>query len=326
MIKQNKIFFLLISTLFFISLISAVPGFPHQFYGSVIVNSQPAPDNNIITANVGGESYVTTTKDGKYGYSPNIFYTEDPEGKNAEEEIIFYLGGKEVGAFNFVNNGLENFNIDTTTTCGDNYCLGDETCSSCSGDCGVCTDPPIITITSPINKVYDALEVNLDVSTDQSIVVWMYSLNSEDMITFTPNIVITAQEGENKITVVGINQAFQSGSNEISFTVELSQVDPPANNPGGGSSSSSSSSSSTSSSNTNSNEDTNTDLTTISKNEGNEKKENIESEKTSGITGSVIGFVKSGKGIGSIIFVVLVIAGGIFINMKKGSEESELKK
>jgi hypothetical protein len=178
--RRNKICLALFFILALSGLVLAVPGIPHQFYGDVIVNDQPVPDNTVIVAEVGGDEYITVTKDGRYGYAPNIFYVEDPDGDrmNKGELIEFYMGGMLVNSYNFENNGYTNLDFSVTTTCGDSYCLGDETCSSCSADCGVCTGPPIITIHSPINKIYDTLKVGLVVSSDQEIIAWMYALNS----------------------------------------------------------------------------------------------------------------------------------------------------
>ena len=158
--EKNNLYILFILTIALVGLVSAVPGIPHQFYGDVIVNGKPVPDNIVIVAEVEGDEYITVTKDGKYGYSPNIFYVEDPEGKRAGKLIEFYMGGMLVDSYNFEKNGYTNLDFSVMTTCGDSYCLGDETCSSCSADCGVCTGPAVIAIHSPENKVYDTLKVS----------------------------------------------------------------------------------------------------------------------------------------------------------------------
>lgn len=215
----------LILILILVNLVSAIPGIPHQFYGNVIVNGKPVPDNNILIASIDGDDYTTVTQDGKYGFAPNIFYVEDPDGDRAGKTISFYLGGKDVGSATFENNGFTNLDISTLTSCGDSYCLGEETCGTCSEDCGICTNPPVIIIDSPENgKSYNTTKIELIVRSDQEIIVWMYSLNSEPLITFSPNITLTAREGENNISVVGINQNFQSGSTYVEFIVELPQI------------------------------------------------------------------------------------------------------
>jgi len=189
---QKLLYSIVIILVICTSLVSAAPGIPHQFYGNVEVNNQPVPDNTVIVATVEGDTYTTITTDGKYGYSPNIFYVEDPDGNRAGSTIIFSIGGKEVGSYVFENNGYTNLDFSTTTTCPDDFCLGDETCSTCPEDCGSCKGPPVITIHSPIEgQTYDTTKIDLDVSADQEILVWMYSLNTAAHITFTPNITIT---------------------------------------------------------------------------------------------------------------------------------------
>ena len=70
--KINIIYFFFFS----LNFISSYPGIPHQFYGNVVVNDKPAPDNNIITASIEGEIYRTVTQNGKYGISPNIIWRQ----------------------------------------------------------------------------------------------------------------------------------------------------------------------------------------------------------------------------------------------------------
>ncbi len=229
---KTQAIFLFVLILLTAGLVSAFPGIPHQFYGSVYVNGEEAPDNNIIVAAVGGEYYTTITTNGKYGFSPNIFYVEDSDGDRAGETISFYLGGRvingvydfrgiPVGNEIFVNNGFTNLDISTTTTCEDGFCVGIETCSSCEIDCGVCMDPPIITINSPQEKTYDTLKIDLDVTADQDIVIWYYYLNGQGPILFTPNIILTAQEGENTLSITGIGKGNNLGTRSLSFTVDV---------------------------------------------------------------------------------------------------------
>ncbi len=216
----NKIFVTCFA-LFLISSVSALPGLPHQFYGSVRVNGVSAPDNNIITGVIEGDEYLTITKGGKYGSNPNSFFIEDPDGDREGKQINFLMDGLQVGSSVFANNGYTKLDFSATTTCGDSYCIGSETCGSCSNDCGICTTPPAITIISPENKIYDTVKINLDVSADQPIILWLYSLNSQTPATFIPNITITAQEGPNNLTVIGISNTFQSGQSSVSFNVDL---------------------------------------------------------------------------------------------------------
>ena len=208
--------------LFSISFISAVPGIPHQFYGSVTVNGKSAPDNNIITATIDGDTYMTVTKNGGYGYSQSVFYVEDPDGGRTGN-IAFDIGGKPAEGAIFENNGYTNLNFDLTTTCGDKYCLGEETCGNCQLDCGICTNPPIITISSPESKTYDTTNIiPIIVSSDQPLKIWVYSLDGgENIIPFIPNISLTLSNGNYNLRILGINEAFQTGTSEVSFVVDI---------------------------------------------------------------------------------------------------------
>ena len=98
-----------------IPFISSYPGIPHQFYGNVVVNDKPAPDNNILTASIEGEVYRTVTQNGKYGISPNIFYIEDPNADRIGKTVFFYVGGKSAGSSVFENNGYTKLDFSLTT-------------------------------------------------------------------------------------------------------------------------------------------------------------------------------------------------------------------
>ncbi len=192
--------------------------------------------------------------------------------------------------------------------------MGDETCSSCSIDCGVCTGPPVITIHSPINKIYEGIKIGLDVSSDQEIVVWMYALNSGEYLTFNPNITLTAKEGSNSITVVGINQAYQTGTSTVSFSVEISDSDDSDDSSSGGSSSggggSSSSGGSTFDDSTDQLSDTSSETTNTEETLNNENPRNL-------ITGGVIGALGGPGFFFLFVLLILVVAGIVLFVIKR---------
>jgi hypothetical protein len=68
----------------------AAPGVPHQFYGDVIVDGSPAPDDLIIEARIGGDVYTASTRNGAYGFEP-VFYVEDPNNDRDGETITFFI-------------------------------------------------------------------------------------------------------------------------------------------------------------------------------------------------------------------------------------------
>ena len=211
----------------------AGPGIPHQFYGTIYVNGAAAPDNTVLVASVDGDTYSTITTSSYFGKDPSpIFYVPNPEGDRAGETIYFSVGGKSAGSHIFEDchesgNCYDELNFDLTTTCGDGFCLGvDETCSTCTADCGVCTDDPVITVVSPQNDViYNKTSVPLEVYADQTIVIWMYSLNDKTPVVFTPNTTVIAEEGNNTLTVIGINTAYQTGSTSVSFSVQVPETE-----------------------------------------------------------------------------------------------------
>jgi len=111
----------MISTFFiiflFVNFVSAIPGIPHQFYGSVTLNGQPAPDGTIIVAKINGiEVARTTTKDGKYGYNP-IFYIDDPNNDRSGKEIRFFVNGIDTGQTKyFCNSCVTELNLTASSS------------------------------------------------------------------------------------------------------------------------------------------------------------------------------------------------------------------
>lgn len=226
-------------------MLAASPGIPHQFYGTVTVNSELA-DNNKIVAVIQGEEYKTISDKGYFGKAPGIFYIEDPQGENSGETIDFYVGGYKAKSVTFQSNGYTRLDFDLTTSCGDDYCLGSETCSTCSNDCGICTDPPIVTIESPIqDNVYTNEKINVNVFANQKIFIWVYNLNDQGKVSFNPNITLTLPEGNHKLTITAMSDENSlTGSKTASFSIDLPEDNP---NNGGSSSGGSSSGSSGSS-------------------------------------------------------------------------------
>ncbi|GAI62756.1 unnamed protein product, partial [marine sediment metagenome] len=51
----------------------AVPQMPHQFYGTVTIGEHLDLEGTIVSAQIGGKEYASTTVDaeGRYGYSPD---------------------------------------------------------------------------------------------------------------------------------------------------------------------------------------------------------------------------------------------------------------
>lgn len=82
---------LVLSTLL-LSFVSAVPGQPNQFFGTMTVNGAPAADNLIVSAQIAGDEVAaTTTHDGKYGYGDDLFFITDQVGDRNGDTITFFL-------------------------------------------------------------------------------------------------------------------------------------------------------------------------------------------------------------------------------------------
>lgn len=142
MIKSTMLFLIFIGLCGVV--MAALPGVPHQFYGTVTTDGNPVADGLMITAEIGGEEIAATvTLDGSYGLSPDIFYVQDPDNNRQGETITFYVSDKEAGSAVFTNGGSTELNLDASgleapAFCGDGTCNGGETCSTCPTDCGSC--------------------------------------------------------------------------------------------------------------------------------------------------------------------------------------------
>ncbi|MCR4335524.1 MAG: hypothetical protein NUV57_03230 [archaeon] len=115
---SNKL--MLITALILIGLTAwAIPSIPHQFYGNVLVNGTSAPNGLTVTAQVNGQTYSTTTRDGTYGFSPNLFFIQDPNSTNTGKTITFIVDGQPTGkTASFVNGGYTKIDFSITKDVG----------------------------------------------------------------------------------------------------------------------------------------------------------------------------------------------------------------
>ena len=99
--KLNILF--IISALLLVPIALAQPTglvVPHQFFGDVVINGEPAPNGLEIEARVNGQLYgATFTSGGTYGYNPNIFYVEYQGSDGAQ--ITFFIEGQQVATRSF---------------------------------------------------------------------------------------------------------------------------------------------------------------------------------------------------------------------------------
>ena len=94
----------------------AFPGIPHQFYGSVkFADDKVALDGTVVEAKINDESIVTVpTKDGGYGYNPDLFYVIDLDSSNTRsgDEIQFFVNGLDASSAVIFSNGkIQNLDL-----------------------------------------------------------------------------------------------------------------------------------------------------------------------------------------------------------------------
>jgi len=86
---------------------------------------------------------------------------------------------------------------------------------------------PNISIASPLNSTYNISSIMLNVSSNNSIVNWSYSLNGAAAVNFTPNTTIGVVNGTNRLTVYAVNEN-GTGNASVIFWVNTSMGMTPA--------------------------------------------------------------------------------------------------
>jgi len=79
---------------------------------------------------------------------------------------------------------------------------------------------PVIVIDSPLNKTYKIKSIDLNVSADEYIEEWKYSLNGGDNVSFVPNLSIIGIEGTNTIVVYARDIVGNINSSSVVFSVD----------------------------------------------------------------------------------------------------------
>jgi parallel beta-helix repeat protein len=94
--------------------------------------------------------------------------------------------------------------------------------------------PPIITIHSPANSTYPTTSISLNVSANEVISAWWYSLDGSANTSFTPNITLTGlADGTHSLIVYANDTSGNTGYAEVSFTVSTPASSPKDNIPPG---------------------------------------------------------------------------------------------
>ena len=94
------------------------PGIPHKFYGTVNFSNGAALDGLIVEAKVGDIVMGTSaTKDGNYGYLPDLLFAVNPDNDNAGKTVEFYVSGikaNETAIFADNNDTIRSTNLNLT--------------------------------------------------------------------------------------------------------------------------------------------------------------------------------------------------------------------
>ena len=77
----------------------AIPGIPHQFYGTVNFSNGSAPNGLLVEAKLNNGTLVGngTTNNGKYGYNPSVFFVTDANNNLSGQTVTFYVNGVNTG-------------------------------------------------------------------------------------------------------------------------------------------------------------------------------------------------------------------------------------
>jgi len=117
---MKKIYLIIVGLLLIPSVVFAIPGLPHQFYGTVTVNGSPAENGTKVEVKIGSAVIVSKiTADGKYGYTPNVVMITDPDGNRAGQTIAFFVEGVDTGKTAVFSGGtLTKLDLSVTTSTG----------------------------------------------------------------------------------------------------------------------------------------------------------------------------------------------------------------
>ena len=81
--------------------------------------------------------------------------------------------------------------------------------------------PTVINVISPANNAfYNTTTIALNVTSDNTITLWMYNLNGSGNVTFNPNTTINAQEGSNTLEVYALDSGGFWIYSAVNFTVD----------------------------------------------------------------------------------------------------------
>jgi len=100
--------------------VTVTPGIPHQFYGTASFSTGITPDGLTVEAKINSAVIGSSvTKDGKYGYNPNLLFATDPDNSRSSQTIHFFVSGIDTGQTAiFANGGFNSLNLTVPGTIG----------------------------------------------------------------------------------------------------------------------------------------------------------------------------------------------------------------
>jgi len=261
------------------SFVLAIPPSPSAFYGSIEYNNESIPNGYFITAKLDGViSGVCEIEDGTYGYGANTLIVLSYNQINGP--VKFYIGDNEIGEHDFIDKGVTklDFVLDSFPEDSENPVDGE--CDVGAGEClfNALDCNPQKTNACAGNERCD-IEIGEDCSNTPQDCSCLTGYSCVEGV-----CQINDNDGGDDGGGNGGNDGGGNGGGSPGIITLTTNTD---------------------------NDTIDLDYETIGDNETN-LDSNKETKTTgSGITGAVIGFVKSGKGIVSLVFVILVIALGI---------------
>lgn len=141
---------ILLGVLFVIILIPSVsaqiPGLPHNFYGDVLINNQPAPDGTLVSAEITGKTVSTNiqnpveTVSGNYGKDGLALLVQGSD--LAGSTVEFYVNGVNVTGVSHTfsyGGGPTEVDLSIPAQANGKICSVNAHCSSNRCVSGVCT-------------------------------------------------------------------------------------------------------------------------------------------------------------------------------------------
>lgn len=194
------------------------------------------------TDNAGAQTVQTIEREAVDVTPPNISYNPSTttQGTYSQDWIFVNVSATDNNALNSVTEEFNNVNSSFNTNQGNNYwtnhtALSDGTynfqafAEDTSGNINntqertvtLDTTVPTVNIVSPENITYNTSEVDLNVTSDEAIDTWKYSLDGGANQTFTPNTTINGlSDASHTVDVYATDSAGNTGSASQTFTVD----------------------------------------------------------------------------------------------------------